>query len=233
VISVLLHIPRSKAGEIFKNYLGRVSLGRQLTRKVALATEIDLPGAELQSIHKKYLRRRKFSPDFLEKTYGLRGTGVTGDWKFRIIIPFYFRGQLVSYQGRDITGRQELRYKTLAVEKSIVDPKHLLYNIDNCREETICVVEGAFDAMRLGPSFAATFGTSMTEFQIKLLAAYRKVIFLFDPEPEAQAKADQAATKLSSFGCKVEKIDLEIDRDPAELTDEEALELRRELLGHD
>ncbi len=45
---------------------------------------------------------RNFDPNYLVSEWGLLSTGVLGEFKFRILAPVYFKGQLVSYQCRDL-----------------------------------------------------------------------------------------------------------------------------------
>ena len=230
VISKLLKVSKQRAEAIVLEYSGRGSLLSALnSKKKSTVSSIKMPGDPLGPMHQKYLKKRGFDPDFIAKKYGVLGTGISGDWKYRLMVPIYLDGKLVSYQGRDITGKQEHRYMTLSVEKSVVNPKEILYNLDNCIGDTICVVEGVFDVFRMGDGFAATLGTSLKETQIKLLSKYRRVLFLFDPEEEAQEKARKAASKLGSLGISVELIDLEMDADPGDLSVEQALQIRKEL----
>lgn len=230
IISRLLNYDLEAVKSIIFEYSGRASALRKINKKVPKAKNIELPGEKLEKPHKRYLRKRGFIPWKIEEKYLVRGTGTIGNWKYRIIIPVYLNGQLVTYQGRDYTNKQQLRYKTLSVEKSVVDHRNLLYGIDNVPgSNLIGVVEGLFDQWRMGDGFVATFGTSMTEAQVRFLSRFKRILFLFDPEKEAQKKALKIGNKLSSLGCEVEIIDLEIDGDPAELSEIEANYIRKEL----
>ena len=229
VIGRLLRIDRTAAEKVISQYEGSGLLRPKIQHKHNPIETLTMIGEPLQTVHKRYLKRRGFDPDLLERKYSLTGTGIVGDWKYRIMIPILHQGQLVSYQGRDVTDAQKLRYKTLSPDKSLVNPKHILYNLDNCRGNTIVVVEGAFDVFRMGDGFAATLGTSMTEAQIKILSRYRRVVFLFDPEPEAQGRARKAANKLSAMGVETELVDLEMEEDPGELSPKQVRMIRREL----
>jgi len=229
VIMKLLNITYYEASKIILEFEGRFQAVQRLNKKVPLATKVILPGEAFGNRHKKYLIKRNFDPEYLEKKYQLRGTDITGEWKFRIIIPLIFRERLVSFIGRDITGQSEIRYKNLSKEKSIIDPKECLYDLDNCKKNYVGVVEGIFDKWRMGKNWVATFGTSLTQGQIKLLSKFEKVFIMFDSEEEAQTKAKRLGSLLSSLGSKVEIIDIETGDDPANLTDEEALEINKEL----
>ena len=214
---------------LIEEYDDQLSLIRTLHKKKSCGENLILPGSTLDKPYRDYLIKRKFDPDILIKKYGITAGGPVGEWKFRIIIPIYYEGQLVSWQGRDITGQQELRYKTLSTEKSVVDPKSILYDIDNCKKDYIGVCEGVFDKFRLGDDFVATLGTSMRESQYRLLSIYKKIYIVFDPEETAQLRAKKVAERLSIFGIKVEIVNTELDHDPGDMTEEEAKNLRKEL----
>ncbi len=225
VIKKLLGVSSERAAEILKQYSGYSSSLRNKLNKKKIILDIQLPGGPLEEMHKKYLLKRKFDPDFLAEKYGIQGEGITGDWKFRVIIPIIYLGRTVSFQGRDITGKAKLRYITLSKEKSIIDPKNILYNLDNCKKSTILLVEGVFDCWRIGDDCAATLGTSMTENQIALLTnKYKRIIFLFDPEKTAQKRAvtfGKSLYDLGGYGATIEKLDTELDHDPGDMTKEE------------
>jgi len=91
--------------------------------------------------HGKYLRKRNFDIRKISKDWGIQGTGPIGPYKFRIIIPIYFNGKLVSYQGRDITGRSDLRYKACPIEKEVIHHKHIVYGIDHVTNKKAIIVE--------------------------------------------------------------------------------------------
>ncbi len=204
-----------------------------------------MPGGELERAHIKYLQGRNFRAQQLVDLYGIRGTGPISVWKgndyrLRVIIPIYdIDGNLVNFQGRDITGRQELRYKCCPVDQASVHHKHLLYGAHLAKDlDRIVVVEGVFDQWRMGPGSVATFGTSLTREQISLLARWPEVVFLFDPEEEAQARARAAARDVADASggrVWVAKADFGVNsrgepRDPGDLTPDEARQIMAELL---
>jgi DNA primase len=136
----------------------------------------------------------------------------------------------VTYQGRDITGNTDLRYKTLSVEKSVENPKHCLYNLDAVEDkENIIVCEGVTDVWKLGKGAVATLGTSTTEEQVRKLSEYDHIHIVFDPEPMAQKRAKRLGEKIAALGTKVDIIDTGLDHDPGEMTAKEVEEFRKEL----
>jgi hypothetical protein len=230
VFQAVLHLTPQAYQELIGIYNIEYAVRTRLNRKQPKAVTLELPGNDLNPTEKRYLQKRGFNPDFLAEKYGLRGGGIVGRWKFRIIIPVLVNKQPVSFTSRDITGKQQERYKNLPVEESVIDPKTIFYNVDNANGKRVCVVEGPTDTWRMGDGFICSLGTSVTPSQINFLSRYYEEIFLmFDPEPEAQKKAQKYAEGLAVIGKSVWKIDIEHDCDPGDLTDEQAEQLRREL----
>lgn len=214
-----------------------------------------IPGGTLQPYHIKYLRGRGFRAQQLVARYGIKGTGPSGTWRghdyakgadvavefpMRIIIPIHdIEGRLVNFQGRDVTGKQKLRYKGCPVDMAATHHKHLLYGAHLCRDRRrIVVVEGVFDQWRMGPGSVCTFGTSLTREQVRLLSLWEEVLFCFDPEYEAQERARGVALDIAACGRKVWLVrndcglnaDGEV-RDPGDLSQAEADALMRELMA--
>lgn len=215
--------------QVSADYDGTASL-QDIGKKVALGTKIELPEGSMGEVHRKYLKRRGFDPDELNREYGIYGTGMLGEWKYRIIIPIYDKdGQLVTFQGRDYTGKQTLRYKTLSVEKSIVNPKFILYNENRVKGNVLGICEGVFDALNMGPPFIATLGTSTTEQQCRKIAIYEKAYIVFDPEFEAQQRAMKLAEKVAALGGHPEVIDIGGENDPGSISKEYVRKIRKEL----
>lgn len=194
--------------------------------EVVYANSLELIGEPLNKYAKQYLINRGFNPEYLANKYNLKSTGAVGEWALRIIIPVYYNHQIVSYVGRDYTGKQTPKYLALAKTKSLMNIKHVLYNEQFVQGDVIGVCEGPFDALRLGDGFVATFGMKFSEQQIQGLTKYKKVYIIFDPEPLAQKNALAMAEKLSMFGCETEVIDTELDHDPGDMTADEVQQLR-------
>lgn len=194
----------------------------------AKAKKIVLPGQDLSDIHKTYLVRRGFNPDYLSKKYNILGEGLHGDYKFRIIIPIIYEGEVVSFQTRDVTDKAELRYKTLEIEKEVIHHKDILYNLDNCRKDEVLLVEGVFDVWRMGDNCVSGFGANLTDKQIVRLSRFKKVYIMFDGESSAQKRAETIAISLSDMGIESEMLVLS-EGDPAELSHEESQKIMKEL----
>lgn len=226
IFALIKEITGESPSGIYEKYDDTDAFTEKIQRRQASASSIILPGDRENPVARKYLTKRKFDPDYLEMKYKLTYTGMLGDFKYRIIIPIFKNKELVSFQGRDYTGKQEIRYKTLPIEKSVINAKHVLYNEDFVRPDIIGVCEGPFDAMRLGDGFVATLGTKVSEEQVRLLSKYKKVYIVFDPEKEAQERAKNLADRVAVLGAKVYIVDTELDHDPGDMTENEVKDLR-------
>jgi len=212
---------------ILKEYKGSNRARKVQSRVKTHNTKIDIPGGELKVYHKNYLKERNFDPEFLRLKYDLRGTYYEGRYPYRIIIPIYYKNKIISFQGRDFTNKQELRYKACREDDEIIHHKDILFNLDNCKSRKGIMCEGLFDVFRLGDNSFATFGTSLTNSQLCVLKEYfDKIYILFDNEEKALKKAESYADKITSIGIEVEMIETDINRDPGDFTEDEVLELK-------
>lgn len=120
----------------------------------------------------------------------MAGTG--GDFKDRIILPFYYNKELVAWTGRAIT-QSKLRYRDLEAEQCLAPPKEMLYNHDCILSggRILIVVEGPFDAIKidlygraLGVRSVALATNSISDQQIYLLEdasfKFKKVLVMMD-----------------------------------------------------
>lgn len=180
--------------------------------------------------HKDYLRERGFDPDYLIKKYKLKSARITSDFAHRIIIPYFIKGRMVTFTSRDVTEKAKFKYKHFPVFKSIVPPKETLFNIDSVKS-TCIVCEGCMDVFRIGDGCVALAGTSYTRKQLLQLMQFKRIFLLFDPEENAQRLAQKLALELSSVCSSVEILKLNLDRDPGDMTETEAREVRKEVFG--
>lgn len=181
-------------------------------KKPVYAQSLELPGGPLEEMHRKYLLGRGLDPDFLVRYYDIRGTKLftkwhDKDWSLRIIIPIKdYTGRIVTFQGRTIVKDPNVvRYFACPPQYALANNKHLVYGADLAwHRDTVIAVEGVVDAWKLGPGAVATFGTSMTQEQLVLLAHWKHVIFFFDPEKLAQKHAEEYGRTLAYLGSDVE-----------------------------
>lgn len=140
----------------------------------------------LQSSAIKYLVNRSISADNNNLHYG-----EYGEQAYRVVIPMYFGGQLVTYTGRDFSGRSSLRYKTCKTENCVLKPTEILYGFDEFEGDTGMLVEGPID--RLAMRSNAFLGVSTSDLSPKqkklILELDLKVLcVILDPGMETVAE---------------------------------------------
>lgn len=188
---------------------------------------------KMKHAHRHYLSNRGFDPDYLEKEFGLLGTGPISildhiPYKFRIIAPIHWNGEVASFQSRDYTNKQEKRYLACPMAREQVHHKYILYTKPNDRQSVGIAVEGITDVWRFGTNAFATFGIAYTSKQVKeIVRRYEAIFIVFDPERQAQDMALKLKAEIELNGIPVHNITL--DCDPAELAQDDADHLLKEL----
>jgi DNA primase len=221
-------ITKYSSGDTFDDYQSDV----QTAQKLIYPSEFQ----KLKPVHYNYLKSRGFKPSFARKL-GLLGTDWYGEYSWRVIIPVWLDGELISYQGRDITGRASLKYKACAKVDETYHHQNMIYGIDDIKGDTIIIVEGVFDAWKLYGYAGATFGSAWTPSQARMIASrFKKFYSLYDPEEQAQENADKLAKYLTARGLEGENLVLDLgtrddgyERDPGDMSEKETNELLGEL----
>ena len=227
-IKALCNCSTKQAFEIKKQYSIILS-DDEYEKPIYHNTEIEVPGSKLLKQHKRYLESRNFDPDFLENKYDLRGTLIAGLFSYRIITPIYYNNKIVSYQGRDFTNKQDLRYITCKPEHEIMHHKNILFNLDNCKNKSVIVVEGVYDSFRIGDNSCSTFGISYKQEQVALLAKkFDRIFTLFDGEQQAQEQAIKLCRDLALVGKEAINVCLD-EGDPADQSEQDIYELKKDL----
>jgi hypothetical protein len=184
--------------------------------------------------HKKYLRNRKFDPFMLEEVWGVKSTTPLSkldvyDYRFRVLIPFMWNGQIVSFDTRDVTDKQKDKYKACPKERELIEHKKILYGNQEAWGSTGLCVEGPTDTWRLGERAFGTSGIKYTHEQVKVIATtFKRVPVIFDDEPQAQIQAKKLVADLKFRG--VDSFNVKIKGDPGSLSQKEANELVKKLL---
>jgi len=233
VIVALLHVSRREARNLMRQYGGRSS-PRPIPIKLR-TKNFKFPSncERMKKQHQDYLMQRKFNPEQLERDWNLMGTGPISlldgrNYKHRIIIPIRWDGGIVSFQGRDITGKSEIRYKACPQDRELIPHQTILYGKQEEWKDIGICVEGVTDVWRLGFSSFATFGISFTPSQVhNIVKHFKKVIILFDDDPQAQEQAKKLMGELRFRGVETWKEN--IIGDPASLSQEDANSLVKEL----
>lgn len=168
-----------------------------------------------------YLERRRYNRDDAIK-YGC-GICRVGDMSCRMVIPVYFHGKLVAYQGADMTGRSETKYRADSVKSNV---KRVLYDYDNLKDANwIVVTEGVFDKWRVSKNAVCSFSSTLTNDQKHLIIQKKpeRLTFLYDSD--AYWTALKQSKYFKAFVDRVDVVKLPPDKDPDDLEKEEILEL--------
>lgn len=195
----------------------------------------------------KYLENRGISADVAKFfhlrvsthgkfNYSMEGRGLSQDYSNRIIIPIFdLDGELVSFQGRDISGTAEKKY---LFPPGFASTGKYLYNGQNCTGlETVVMGEGAFDviaikiAMDSDPALRdigalGSFGkhlsfgegeTQLSQFVRLKSLGLKNVVIMWDGEIAATDDAIEAGRLLRDLGLNVRIAYLPKDKDPNEV----------------
>lgn len=193
----------------------------------------------IPSMHINYLKSRNFDPDIIIPKYNLKATYNIGDYRWRLICPVTFDRKMVSWVGMDVTRQAYLRYKNCPLEFCKIPTNHTLYNFDSVKSDII-VVEGVTDVWRVGDGAVATFTNNFSIEQIKLMVSrkIKRAFVMYDRDPlkknqtisQAEIKQDNLAHQLAGIIPYVTTITLD-KGDPADMTEDEVKDLRRDIFG--
>jgi len=234
-LSKLLNVPSNTLTTILESFQTKNKILAKLNEKKPLnKTKIELPNYTLSLAEKNYLLDRRFNPYELIEKYNIQGGGwCNNDWKNRIIIPIYVSSKLVSWVGRTILPNREPRYRFLTNAESVINPKKIFFNLDNCSNNYVILLEGLFDVMRLGNDCICGFGIALTRTQIMYLSErFKKVFILYDNERNAQKRARSIGMQLQGYGLDVFIVNAFSDysvKDAGELSPYKAKQLKEYL----
>ena len=243
-IAKLIHVPEFEVQPIIKGYGLLVPKRRTEPVKKIRVKSFRLPSntRPLEANHKKYLEGRGFDPDYLEKEWNLLGTGPTStldtgsgsnkkilNYRFRIIIPFIWDDQQVSFDSRDITNKSMSKYMACPGDRELISHKDILYGKQEKWKKTGILVEGPTDVWRMGTSSFATSGIKYTTSQLRLVAKFfKRVAVCFDDEPQAIIQATKIVGELKFRGVDAFRVDIE--GDPGSMKQEDADYLVKQLI---
>ena len=195
-------------------------------------TKLEIPkefSYELPQLHRLYLLKRNFDPEYLQNKYKIMACYQQGRFSYRVMTPIFMNKELVNFTGRDVTDLQKTKYLHMHNEESVIPMKNCLYNIDFVKDKVI-IVEGVTDVWRIGDGAVATLGVEYTTQQLNLLLEKElsEAYVLYDNDKVGKEKANKLANALSSFVPHVEILSIDA-KDPAELSDNDVLELRKDI----
>jgi 5S rRNA maturation endonuclease (ribonuclease M5) len=218
---LLLDLTSSEARSLLKKYPAVFIPPPEKKCREDGITDISLSAFDtiLPNLPRDYLAKRGFDPDEIQRKYSIRFCYTTGKFAYRIIIPIIQNGHIVNFTARDVTGKQEPKYKNLANEEAVIPMKNCLYNIDTVNKKAI-ICEGVTDVWRIGRGAIATMGTEYTSSQLELLMRKKlnKVFVMYDAD--AAKKSEMLANALTTFIPSVEIVYLD-QGDPGEMSEKE------------
>lgn len=246
-LCTLLSVDKNTAGQLAKDY--RIYTGSGGESSYDKDSEIGIlpfkfPSniTELKKPHIHYLtkkRKHPFDVQMLQKEYDIMGSGPGSylkkkdgsriAYRYRIVIPIYWNNRVVSFQTRDYTGKQDLKYLTCPMEREVIHHKYITYCKQGKMPEKVGIwEEGVFDVWRTGSSAFCTFGIEYTDTQMQLIASKLKRCFIwFDPDKQAGIQANKIYSELKFRG--VEPIIIDAPEDPADMPQKEVDYIVRQL----
>ncbi len=113
----------------------------------------------------------------------------SGNYRNRIIIPYYKNEQLIGFNSRTIDPNERIRYLYYLNQEAF---KGFIYNINNIINYNYCiVVEGPFDLLYLHSigikNVISTLNTNVSFDHAKELIRFKKIVFMFDNDIESKA----------------------------------------------
>ncbi len=171
-----------------------------------------------------YFKKRGIGPKKAHR-YGL-GWCEDGYFKDRLVVPVMSGDEVEFFVARYMKAKPPKGVKKTLYPKGAKPGRHL-FNYDRARYcETIRLVEGVLDAIHVGKSAVATFGTSLSQWQLELLmrTAAREIIIMWDRDAIDKAKA--LADRLADLWT-IRVVELPDARDPDEHTLEDLKRFER------
>jgi len=235
-IAILIHTSEAEARVVIKRY--GLFVAKRIKEPVvkirAKAHRMPSGTMPLQTNHKRYLERRGFDPEYLEREWNLVGTGPISkldnlDYKHRIIIPFIWDGKQVSFDSRDITNKHMAKYMACPKDRELIPHKSILYGKQEAWKETGICVEGPTDVFRCGIHSFATSGIKYTIQQVRTISKnFKRVAVCFDDDPQAINQANKLVAELKFRGVDAFRVDIE--GDPGSMKQEDADYLVKQLM---
>ena len=232
-VSEILHISKKETYIVIKQYDAIISSKKVIVKIKKNPFKFPSNCEALSANHKKYLEKRNFDSVELEKLWNLKGTGVYSklddiDYKHRIIAPFYWNNEVVTFQGRDITNKHPLKYMACPEARETIHHKHILYGNQKEWSDTGICVEGITDVWRLGIKAFATLGIKYTSKQMRLIAkTFKRVAVIFDDESQAIKQANKLVADLQFRNVDAFRID--IKGDPGSMKDDDVKHLLNQI----
>ena len=151
-----------------------------------------------------------------------------GYYRNRMIVPITIDGNIVSFVARSMAkpcwhcGGKGCGHCDYAVYKAYLYPRgtktgHLLFNYDRAKHhEHVVLVEGVFDAIRVGTHGLAVLGSHLSDTQLGLLlaSAASVISLIFDPDAAGRKATEKTLKKLKPFYDRLRVVSLPGGHDP-------------------
>jgi hypothetical protein len=180
--------------------------------------------SDLEVAHRLYLKSRGLNPKQITMDWSIRGIGISAELPWRIFIPVYFDGELVSWTTRAIGNTPGSKYISARPTEEKYALKKLLYGEDYT-EHKVIVVEGPVDVWKIGKGAVAICGSVPTQSQLYRIAKFPVRYICFDSEREAQRNAKKLCEELSLFPGETHRIELNA-KDPGSADNRELDQLK-------
>lgn len=185
-----------------------------------------------------YLNRRGFSynKEYINKYF--RGC-LVGEDAFRIIIPIYMNGKVMTWTGRSIFKDEPLRYKTYPASMSVRKITDCLLDYDDINKGGDClfICEGPLDAIKMNwylPKwhhatclFTKSISKAQTSLLVDIANKWNKIYIILDRGEDVTTQG--LRDKLSFLG-NVYCYFLTEAKDPGELTEEQINNIIKEII---
>ena len=228
-------LPSVPLGELYRRFLsGRRAAPVPVVRRRGAAARVVYPPdtGPLRLSQRAYIIGRGFDPDEIQSMWDVKGVGPCGGiWAYRILMPIHDSdGRVVSYTARAIAEEAQPRYRNLSIEKSVLNPKLMLYGEHLVSGDHVVVVEGPIDAWRVGPGAVALMGAVWVPEQVETLRSFKRITLI--PDNDVEGTGLDAMKRLAAWlGSGDSEIELVtgLDSDPGAMSDEEVAELKEHL----
>lgn len=168
-------------------------------KKPVFRKTLNLPKASEIPVSKSYLENRKLNPEdfyyaekFKEWTNTLHKTFDQKALKYeesRIVIPLYYKKELVGFQGRSI-GPSQIKYITIMLEEDA--PKIYGYDTVNLNDP-VYIIEGPFDSTFIHNSVAMC-GSDLNLKDLNI----SHPVYVYDNEPRNQEIHKRMESRIES-----------------------------------
>lgn len=232
VIKALLNVPWHIAKQIEKKYTRGARRNFNVQSSNSIYQTNLPPGTQSLSNlprHIEYLKGRRYAANALGRDWNVQGVNHLGlGYKNRVIVPIAFDGRIVSFQGRDITGKQEAKYKACPKDQEAIHHKELLYGMDDVNTSSVILCEGILDVWRMGLGSVCTFGVSFTQKQLLLLSQFDFVNIMYDMDEAGRSAAKKLEYSLTALGTECRILDYDA-HDPDSLKAREVRLLKEKM----